>query len=312
MKRSRSLQHGALSLFIKRHKSAALISLGRLKKNTSTTIFTSLVIAITLALPMLLMVLVKNIDVVGAGITNSAKISVYLKTDVSEQQIKHLISELSAQDSIANIHYISPAEGLSEFAKSVGFENVLSGLKRNPLPAVLEVTPSIAYQSPEKLSILTEKLRQFSMVQEVQLDMAWVKRLFAIIALLKEATLGISIILGLGIVIIVGNTIKYAIQNYHKEIQVLKLIGASDGLIRRPFLYTGLFYGLFGTLLAMLIVSIFMLSLTGVINHVAAVFSTTFQIQLFGLSGFVGLTLVGIFLGLLGAWTIVGRSLKVL
>ena len=310
MKRNHSLYQSALSLFLKRHKSAVLVSLGRLKKHFSTTVFTCLVIAVTLSLPILLLVLVTNVESATKGLTNSAKVSVYLKLGTSEQHVQNLIGQLSAQESIVKVQYISPAQGLAEFARSVGFKHVLSDLSNNPLPAVLQISPSLAYQQPEKLAILAQQLRQLPDVQEVQLDMSWIKRLFAILALIKNVTFGIAIILGLGTVIIVSNTIKYAIQNYQKEIQVLKLIGASDSLIRRPFLYTGLFYGLFGISLAMVIVGIFGLALSNVISHLADTFSTSFHLQLFGFSGFIMLSFFGMVLGLLGAWIIVGRNIK--
>ena len=310
MKRNHSLYQSTLSLLLKRHRTAILMGLGRLKKHLSSTIFTSLVIAMTLALPILLLVLVNNVDYATKGLTASAKISVYLKPGTSEQTIQDLMHELSAQEQIIKIRYISPEQGLSEFAKSVGFKQVLLGLNHNPLPAVLEISPSIAYQQPAQLQILAAQLRQLPAVDDVQLDMDWIKRLFAILSVIKSVTLGIAIILGFGTVIIVGNTIKYAIQHYQKEIQVLKLIGASDSLIRRPFLYTGVFYGLFGTLLAMFIVGVFTVSLSRVVNNLADTFSTKFQLHLFGFSSFVAFCLLGIALGLLGAWITVSRSIK--
>lgn len=312
MRRNQTLRHGMLSLLIERHKKAAKQSLERLRKHKANSFLTCLVIAVTFALPLMLTVLVNNANMATKGLADSAKISIYFKVGTSEQAIQNVISQLSSQDSIANTRYISPEQGLEEFAKSIGFEHILSGLDSNPLPAVLEVTPSLAYQSPAKLSILAGKLKQYANVQQVQLDMAWVQRLFAIINLIKKVTLGIALILGLGVIVIVGNTIKFAIQKHHQEIQVFKLIGASNAMIQRPFLYTGIFYGLFGACLAVMIVAIFVLSLSGVVNRLAISFSSAFQLHLFGFAGFFVICLIGALLGLSGAWIIVRQNIKLI
>lgn len=310
MKRNQKLYHGTLSLLIERHKKAVRLSLDRLKKHKANTFLTCLVIAITFSLPLMLMVLVNNANTATQGLADSAKISVYFKVGTSEQAIQNVIGQLSIQDSIANIRYISPQQGLEEFARSIGFEHLLAGLSSNPLPAVLEVTPGLAYQDPAKLSILASQLKQYPNVEQVQLDMAWVKRLFAIINLIKKVTLGIALILGFGVIVIVGNTIKFAIQKHYQEIQVFKLIGASNAMIQRPFLYTGIFYGLFGSVLAMIIIGLFVLSLSGVVSRLAASFSSNFQLHLFSFAGFIGICFIGVLLGLSGAWIIVRQNIK--
>jgi len=310
MKRNQTLYQSKLSLLIERHKKAIALSLERLKKHKANTLLTCLVIAITFALPLMLSVIVKNADLATKGLTDSSKISIYFKVGTSEQAIQNVITQLSSQDSIIDVKYISPQQGLNDFAKSVGFEHLLSGLDSNPLPAVLEVMPSLSYQSPEKMSVLASQLKQYPNVAEVQLDMAWVKRLFAIINLIKKVTLGIALILGFGIIVIVGNTIKFAIQKHAQEIMVFKLIGASDAMIQRPFLYTGIFYGLFGVILALIIVAIFALSLSSIIQRLAESFSSSFHLHLFSFSGFIAICLIGMFLGLSGAWFIVRQNIR--
>lgn len=307
--RGQSLYQNWLKLFFKRHKTAVAASLERLKKHKLATLLTCSVIAMTLVLPLVLFILVKNIEGVTQGLGNSTKISIYLQLGTSAQEVQELVDELSNQDSIANIQYISPEQGLHEFADSIGFNHLLDGLDSNPLPVVLVITPSIAYQSPDKIAELASQLQTLPHIDQVQMDMAWVKRIFALLKLVQQIALGIGIILGLGIVIIVGNTIRYALENYRQEIDVLKLIGASDVMIRRPFLYTGIFYGLLGTLLAVIIVAIFAASMLGVVNGVAQSFAAEFHMSLFSLSDILMICFLGGALGLAGAWVVVSRHI---
>lgn len=307
--RSQSVYQSWLKLFFKRHKSAVQASLERLKKHKFAAILTSAVIAMTLVLPLLLFILIKNVEALTSGLANSTQISVYLQIGTSDQAVQEIVDELSNQESIANIQYISPEQGLHEFAASIGFSHLLDGLDSNPLPVVLLITPSLAYQSPDKLAELASELQTLAHVDQVQIDMAWVKRIFAILKLLQQVVLGVGIILGLGIVVIVGNTIRYALENYRQEIDVLKLIGASDTMIRRPFLYTGIFYGLFGTLLALIIVCVFALSLLGVVNRLAQSFTAEFHLQLFSAADMLMICIFGGTLGLIGAWIVVSRHI---
>jgi cell division transport system permease protein len=303
-------QHGFLKAFFNNHQAAASNSFARLKKNIFSTLFTSLVIALTLCLPLMLMIFVKNMHQLTAHIENSSQITLYLRHNLSPQSIDNLINQLSVSNNIAEVKYISPEDGLKEFASHVGLDHITQHLHQNPLPPVLELTPTMLLETPEALNHFATELQSYPEVEEVQLDVEWMKKLSAIMTLFKDITIGIGIILSFGVIVIVGHTIKFAIENYRQEIEVFRMIGASDAMIRRPFLYTGIFYGLLGTLLSFIIILIFAACLSQAISHLANAYSISIHLSLLSFMAFIKLCFLGMLFGLIGAWFTVNRHLK--
>ncbi|MDM8569539.1 FtsX-like permease family protein, partial [Thiotrichales bacterium HSG1] len=147
-------------------------------------------------------------------------------------------------------------------------------------------------------------------VEVAQFDMLWAKRLFAMLEIVQRGTLVLAILLSLGVLLIVGNTIRLAIQNRRKEIEINKLVGATDAFIRRPFLYTGFWYGLLGSLIAWLLVTTSLWSLHGPVKKLTALYYSKFELITLGILPSMALISVGILLGLMGAWIAVNKHLR--
>jgi cell division transport system permease protein len=185
----------------------------------------------------------------------------------------------------------------------------LRHLEDNPLPVLIIVSPGGEALSAEVAGQLQRELQAMAGVDEAVLDMAWVQRLNALMALAQRFVLALGLLFALGVLLIVGNTIRLAIENRRDEIVVVKLVGGSDAFVRRPFMYTGLWYGLGGAVLAWFIVALALWGLRAPLAELASLYQSSFALR--GLSATRSLLLLaaGSGLGLLGAWLAVARHL---
>lgn len=295
---------------ISRHLHAFSVSISRIIHAPLATILTIAVIGIALAMPLGLFALLQNIQNVGQGFNDGAQVSLYLKSSVTQEQAQELVQELQGNKDIASARYISPAEGLKVFAKQSGFSDALAQLDSNPLPAVIVLHPNASLQTPVQIEAFLQRLQQIPEVDSAQLDMLWVKRLFAIINLGHRIVLALGILFGLAVLLVIGNTIRLSVQNHRNEIEVVKLVGATDSFIRRPFLYNGVIYGIIGGLLAYILMNIFLFSLQLPVNRIAGLYQSNFSIRTLDVTSTVILLLLSCVLGWLGSWIAVGRQLN--
>jgi cell division transport system permease protein len=291
------------------HARVFFATLGRLLRQPVSTFLTAAVIGITLALPASLHVLAQNVSAISYSWEGTLQASLFLKDSVSPERGRELVETLAGRAGIARASYISREQSLVEFRQLSGFGEALDLLTDNPLPAVIVVTPRRELDQ-HQVSRLLDDLAQLPEVEVAKLDQKWLERLYAILAIVQRAVLIIAALLALAVIVTVGNTIRLDIENRRDEIIVMKLIGAPDGFIRRPFLYTGLWYGLFGGLIAWLLVDLALQALAGPTRYLAGLYESSFQLSgLTWQSGFV-LLLAGVLLGAAGsAWT-VGRHLS--
>lgn len=292
------------------HARTLISSLGAMTRQPASSMMTIAVIAIALALPAGLFVMLNNASHVSVGWDNSAQISVFLKQDVSEKNARKLMDKLRLYDDIEKISMIDKEQALKEFRKISGFGDALEALGDNPLPHVLTIQPVVDPTRPDKIKHLLKQLNQMSEVELAQLDLQWVKRLFAMLEIAHKGIWVIASLLGIAVLLVVGNTIRLDIQNRREEIEVTKLIGGTNAFIRRPFLYTGLWYGIGGGVLAWLLTFISMALLDDSVAQLASLYNSGFQLR--GLSFSEALSLIGFscFLGLAGSWIAVGRHLS--
>lgn len=292
------------------HARTLISSLGAMTRQPGSSMMTIAVIAIALALPAGLFVMLNNASHVSVGWDNSAQISVFLKSDLSEKQARKLMDKLRLYDDIAEIKLIDKQQALEEFRKISGFGNALEALGDNPLPHVLTIQPIVDASRPDKIRHLLKQLNNLKQVDMAQLDLQWVKRLFAMLDIAQRGIWVIASLLGIAVLLVVGNTIRLDIQNRREEIEVTKLIGGTNAFIRRPFLYTGLWYGIAGGLLAWLLTSLSMTLLEDSVSHLASLYNSGFQLR--SLSFSEAMTMIGFscFFGLAGSWIAVGRHLS--
>lgn len=298
-----------LKLFFLQHRHALHASLKRMWLTPLASFLTIAVIGIALAMPASLFVLLQNLQTVGGNVDDSEQISLFLKSNVDASQAKQLLHVIEANPNVASAQYISPEQGLKDFEQQSGFGNVLAELHSNPLPGVIEVRPGKSLQTPNAVQELLQYLQKLPEVDVAQLDMAWIKRLYAFIDLGKQTAIALGILLSLAVFLIIGNTIKLSIQNYRTEIEVIKLIGATRGFIRRPFLYTGIIYGAGGALFAYALVTVMLVSLEAPVENLTALYQTNFSLQ--GLTPMAIMILLGLggLLGLFGSGSAIWRQL---
>ena len=290
------------------HGYSARDSLLRLLQSPMSSLMTWLVIGIALALPVGLSVALENARGVSMGWDSPAQISLFLRSEVSIEAAGLLRDRVAARPNVSAARLVSREQALEEFRQLSGFGDVLKNLDDNPLPNLVLVTP--ASGNGELAALLQAELAAAAGVERAVLDMEWVQRLNALVALSQRAVSALGIILALGVLLVIGNTIRLAIENRRQEILVVKLVGGSDAFVRRPFLYTGFWYGLGGACLAWLVIAAALWWLRGPLATLAVLYQSDFALEGLGLAGGAVLLAAGSLLGLVGAWLAVARHLS--
>jgi cell division transport system permease protein len=284
---------------------------GRLSRSPLATLLTLIVIALALALPVGLRVFVENAHAATGGFANALDMSVYFKPGVPLAKVKQLAQNARASSGVASVEVIAADQALQEFRDNSGFGAALDALQDNPLPHVLHVRPEAAESDA---SAAVETLRRYFAawpeVELVQIDSEWVMRFGAILGVLQRMLLIAAAVLGIGVLAVIGNTIRLEILNRRAEIEVTKLVGGSNGFVRRPFLYTGVLYGLGGALLAWAVVASAIALLGAPVARLAQLYGSQFALG--GLTApEIGILLgSGAVLGWLGAWISAARHLR--
>jgi cell division transport system permease protein len=269
---------------------------------------TILVIAIALALPAGLRVAINNADALSDSWQSAADVTVYLKIDVSDEAAGRTARALEARDDVAAVTVIDRADALEDFRASSGFGAALDALDANPLPHTLVVRPASGLAAD--VATLAKDIGALPEAEVVQVDTAWVERLRAMVALIARLVDFATVLLGLAVAIVVGNTIRLEINNRSVEIEVTKLVGGSDGFIRRPFLYLGACYGLAGAIVAGIIVAGGLLLLEPPVRAVATLYGSSFSLRGLTLTESAALLGGGAVLGWAGAGLAAARHLR--
>jgi cell division transport system permease protein len=297
-------------IWLNHHVQSALSTLGRMMAAPLATLMTVAVIGVALALPAGLYVITENLRQMVGSWDQAAAVSVFLDPEVGTDEARLLAERLSAWEEIERVELILADEALAEFREQAGFGEALAQLDQNPLPSVLALSPRGTYSSPEDMVRLEDRLVKLPEADFVRVDNQWLKRFAAILDLAQTAVVLLAGLLALGVLLIVGNTIRLEIRNRSAEIEIMELVGATASFVRRPFLYAGVWYGLLGGVAAWLLVSIAVLSLQGPVSHLASLYHSDFPLQGLGLAP-MGVILGGsMLLGLVGSWVAVNRHLQ--
>jgi len=298
-----------LQVWIAHHKLALTNSLDRIKQSPIPTILTILVVGVALALPAALQVVIKNLEATQESLTEQSQITLFIKSTTHSLTINTLVEELQAKAEITEVEFIPAAKAWSDFKQSTGLENADSVLDHNPLPPTIIVKPSLN-ASAENIEKLSQELQEIPSVEMAKVDMLWIQRLYSVVDFIKYTSIAISIFLIFTVLIVIGNTIKMLGQNFHDEIIVSKLVGASDGYVRRPFLYSGIIYGFSGAICAIFFVFIGILLLLPKLTEIAMLYQTELNLAVLGINDIFSLLLIGIILGLGGAWISANRLIN--
>ncbi len=295
--------------YLAHHRKVALDSAHRLRKNPVASSMTWAVMGVALALPVALMLLLSSLQGVSAGWESSARVTAYLDQSVSVDEAEGLKAKLADDSRVAEVELIDRDTALSEFRASSGLEDALDYLNENPLPHTLLVTPSDGSRTADGVETLLTLVESMDGVEQVQVDLGWLQRLNAMTDLLARAVWALAILLALAVVLVIGNTVRLAIENRRDEILVAKLVGGTDAFVRRPFLYTGAWYGLGGGVVAWLLLQVSLWWLSGPVERLAGLYRSEFSLTGLTFDGVLALIIVAMLLGWLGAWVAVKRHL---
>lgn len=299
-----------MNAWFTRHMQTLVGALGRLSQQKLATLLTMLVIGIALALPACLHLFITNAQTASSDWNRALDISVFLKRGTSEAEARQLLDRMRQRRDVAEVEFISADAALKQFRHDSGFGPAIDALTDNPLPHGLIVHPKAEFATAAHLQELAADVKAWPSVDVVQLDTAWVNRMHAILDAIRSAVLLAAALLGLGVMVIVGNTIRLDIQNRRAEIEVTKLVGGSDAFVRRPFLYSGFWYGVGGGIIAWLLSAIAVGVLREPVSRIAGLYGSSFQIN--GLDWRASGVLVSsaILLAWLGSYVAATRHLK--
>ena len=295
------------SAYTLHHRQIARDSLLRLLRHPLSSLSTWLVIGIALALPGMLYVALDNIARLGGRWDAAPQISLFLQQSVDEAAGLALQQKITRRGDVAHAGYVSPDQALAEFRTQSGFGEAIDQLESNPLPAVIAVRPMVTQRTAAAVQKLYDELKAQPEVERAVLDMEWVQRLYGFLEIGRRIALGLVAMLGLGVVLVIGNTIRLAIEARRDEILVVKLVGGTNSFVRRPFLYTGIWFGLGGGAVACLLLWAGVAWLNEPVARLVSLYHSDYALTGLGADRIATLLGGGALLGWLGAWLAVSR-----
>lgn len=294
------------------HRLVAGNSFARLLEQPFANTLTIAVLAVALALPAGFYLVAQNLHQLSGKVGDSIQMNIYLQQSVSTQDVQALRSELSSWPEVASTRYISASEALTEFRASTGYSEVLDALPDNPLPDTLVVNLGDTAMAIADAEQLRARAAALDAVALAQLDIEWLQRAQSLIALVDRLTYWLGALLATGVVLVIGNTIRVAIDSRRDEIAVTRLVGGTNAFIRRPFLYMGIWFGLAGALLASILLFVGMYALTTDIKPLISMVSADFKPSGLGIADVAQLLLAGAAMGWLGALLATSQQLSAL
>lgn len=300
--------------WMRRHSYSFFSSLGVLLQHKAGTLMTVVVLAIAMFLPLGLYTTLANLEGMNLRQDEWSAVTVYFNPGTTEPEIRRLAKELDENFKPEKISVISPDEGMADFREASGFGGSLELLEENPLPWVMQVSPQpgSTEEIESNVTRLTNFLQSVESVEVTQFDYKWLQRLGRMMELGKAAILVMILLFGLAVVVVVANTIRLDVASHAEEIEILALVGAGNAFVRQPFLYTGLWYGLMGGVLSLVLLFLTMLYLGRPLGLLLETYGTVFNLRGLGLSNTFFVIVAAAFLGWLGAWLTVQRYLRIL
>ena len=298
--------------WLRRHSYSFFSSLGVLLKHKIGTLMTVLVLGIAMFLPLGLYMTLANLEGMNLRQDEWSAITVFFKSGSTQKEVSRVAAELDERLNPEAVVIISPAEGMADFRDASGFGESLDMLEENPLPWVMQVSPQRGSTEKVEANVgeLIVYLQSVDSIEVTQFDYKWLQRLGRMMELGQAAVTVLMLLFGLAVVVVVANTIRLDVASHAEEIEILALVGAGNSFVRQPFLYSGLWYGLMGGLLAVMLLSLTMLYLGGPLGLLLETYGTVFILRGLGVNNTFWVLLGGGFLGWLGAWVSVQRYLR--
>ena len=298
--------------WLRRHSYSFFSSLGVLLKHKVGTLMTVIVLGIAMFLPLGLYMTLTNLEGMNLRQDEWSAITVFFKSGTTQEEVNRVAAELDDRLNPEAVVIISPTEGMADFRDTSGFGDSLDMLEENPLPWVMQVSPQRGPTESVEAHVgeLTGYLQSVDSIEITQFDYKWLQRLGRMMELGQAAVTVLILLFGLAVVVVVANTIRLDVASHAEEIEILALVGAGNAFVRQPFLYTGLWYGLMGGLLAVLLLGLTLLYLGGPLGLLLETYGTVFSLRGLGVNNTFWVLLCGSFLGWLGAWVSVQRYLR--
>lgn len=294
--------------WLNQHAQALQLVLSRMRRNAVATLMMCCVMGVTLCLPGILYVIVDNLNRLAGDVQSEPRISLFLKLDIKPEAVAALDKQLQSHADIRSYRFVSKDTAWKQLQQDAGTTGVASDLEKNPLPDAYFVQPRAL--NPATVDSLQKQMQQWSGVELAQVDADWVKRLYSLLQLGKKAILVLAALLGFALIAIIGNTIRLQILTQREEIEVSKLIGATDSFIRRPFLYAGTLYGLGGGLAAWLLLAGVIMLFNFSVADIAAQYASSFRLGLPLWQVNLAMIASAVGLGWLGSYIAVNRALS--
>ncbi|WP_226052433.1 permease-like cell division protein FtsX [Dickeya chrysanthemi] len=274
------------------------------------TLLTIMVIAISLTLPSICYLVWKNVSQAASQWYPTPQLTVYLDKSLDDNAAEAVIGKIKAEEGVDKVNYLSRSEAMGEFRNWSGFGGALDMLEENPLPAVAVVSPKLGFQNNQTLNTLRDRIAAIQGVSEVRMDDSWFSRLVALTGLVGQIAAMIGILMVVAVFLVIGNSVRLSIFSRRETINVMKLIGATDGFILRPFLHGGALLGFCGAVLSLILSQALVWKLAGAAAQVAAVFGTTFTVRGLSWDEALLLVLIAAMIGWLAAWLATVQHLR--
>ena len=275
---------------------------------------TVLVLGIAMFLPLGLFITLSNLEGMNLHQDEWSAVTVFFKPEVEQFEVERVANNLDKRFHPDVITMISPEQGMADFREASGFGESLDMLEENPLPWVMQISPQSGSteQVEARVAQLTDFLQSIDSVEVTQFDYKWLQRLGRMMELAGAITTVLIVLFGIAVMVVVANTIRLDVASHAEEIEILALVGAGNAFVRQPFLYSGLWYGLMGGLLAVVLLGLATLYLEGPLGLLLETYGTVFNLRGLGGYNILWVLLAGAFLGWLGAWISVQRYLRLL
>jgi len=302
-----------MSPWFRQHRFALGAALSTVRKAPGSFLFNVLVVAVALALPFAGITLLDNVRPMSEQLSVDPEVSLFVKPGATREEAEALGPQLRQiiDDSKASITFIPREQALDDLKARSGLSAALDTLGDNPLPDsyVMKLAGSASAADASRIDAVVEQLHQLPHVDTVQVDSAWVKRLAALLGVLRLVLLLLAVTLGVVVIAVVFNTIRLQVLTQRDEIAVSKLLGATDNFIHRPFYYTGALLGLCAGAVALGGVALALQPLNAAIAEFARLYASEFQLAPLSAPEVGGLLAISAGLGLIGAMLSVQRHL---
>lgn len=294
------------------HRLVAAQSIQRLIATPVSSVMTILVLAIAITLPAALNVAITNVAHLTGQASDNVQMSLYLEKTTSDTNGRKLANQMANWNGVNSASYVSPQQAKDSFRAMEGFTEIINSLPENPLPGVIVLILSDQSLTVNQAEALRQQALALREVASAKIDLEWLQKVHAIVGLAQQIAAVLTVLLAIGVVLVVGNTIKLSIDTRREEIIVTKLVGATNAFVRRPFLYMGLWFGTGGALIALILISVCKYALTSAIDSLSLVYGGDIELTGLGFTNSLTLLLMGAMLGWLGAWLAASQHIQAL